>query len=155
MVDFCLRSKSQHQLAGDFTAPLFDSALESPQLPRRESAGHASLQSEEQFFAVGVGLFVEPLLDLRPDRFKRVHTSAIGSWPAASLSVCRPHFTIAPHSGKAGDEATQLRGRLSRFGVGDTDFKLRQRALRFSNFTQQSNRVQRRQRLPELFLALL
>jgi len=86
----------------------------------------------------------------------RAWSSDVGSCGlAASLSVLRRHFTVAPHSGKAGDEATQLRGRLSRFGVGDTDFKLRQRALRFSNFTQQSNRVQRRQRLPELFLALL
>ena len=34
--------------------------------PWRESAGHASLQTEEQFFGVGVGLFVEPLLNLRP-----------------------------------------------------------------------------------------
>ena len=144
----------KHQLAGDFTAPLFDSALESSQLPWRERAGHAFLQTEEQIFGIGVGLFVEPLLNLRPDCFKWVHTSAIGSWPAGSLAMCRTHFPIAPHGGKTGDEAAQLRGRLSRFGVDDTDFKLRQHSLRFSNFAQQSNRVQRRQRLPELFLAL-
>src|ERR1700688_4484678 len=88
-VHFCFKSKSHHQLAGDFTAPLFDSALESAQLPWRESADHAFLQTEEKLFSIGVRLFVEPLLNLRPDCFKWVHTSAISSWPAASLSMCR------------------------------------------------------------------
>jgi len=36
------------------------------------------------------------------------------------------HFTIEPNSGETGDEAAQLRARLSHFGVGDTDFQLRE-----------------------------
>ena len=152
---FCLRFKTKHQLACDFTAPLFDSSLESSQLPRRESAGHALLQTEEKIFCISVGPFVEPLLNLRPDGFKWVHTSTIGSWTAGSLAMCRTHFPIAPHGGKAGDEAAQLRGRLSHLGVDDTEFKLREPSLGFSDFAQQSHRVQCRQRLPELFLALV
>src|ERR1700677_11410 len=152
---FRLRFKTQHQLAGDCATPLFDSSLESSQLPWRESAGHAFLQTEEQLFGIGSGLFVEPPLNLGPDCFKWVLTSAISPWPAASLAMGRAHFTVAPHSGKTGDETTQLRGRWSRLGVGNTDFTLCEHSLCFSNFAQQPHRVQCRQRLLELFLALL
>jgi hypothetical protein len=63
-VHFCLGFKTEHQLAGDFTSPLFDPALECSQLPWRECAGHAFLQTVEQIFGIGVGLFIEPLLNL-------------------------------------------------------------------------------------------
>src|SRR5580700_7612528 len=106
---FRLRFKTHHQLAGDGATPLFDSSLESSQLPWRESAGHAFPQTEEQLFGIGVRLFVEPLLNLRPDGFKWVYTSAIGAWPVGPFAMCRTHFTIAPHRGKTGDETAQLR----------------------------------------------
>ena len=113
------------------------------------------LQPLEQRLGRRIGLLVEPLLNPRPDGFKWVHASAIASWPAGSLAMGRTHFTLAPHRRKTGDETTQLRGGASRFGVGDTNFQLRDHALCFSNFPQQSHRVQCRQRLPELFLALV
>ena len=78
--DFRFRLKTQHQFASDLTAPLFDSSLESAQLSGRERAGRAFLQTDEQLFGIGVGLFVEPQLNLRPGCFKWVHTSAIGPW---------------------------------------------------------------------------
>lgn len=104
---------------------------------------------------MGVRRFVEPLLNLWPDGFLWVYASAIGSWPGGCLAMCRTHLTIAPHSRKAGDETAQRRGGWSRFDVGDTDFKLRDHSLCFSNFAQQSHRIQCRQRLPELFLAFV
>ena len=73
-------------------------------MPWRENAGHAFLQAAEQFFGIGVGLFVEPLLNLQPDGFKWVRTSAICAWPTGPLAMCRTHFTIAPHGGKTGYE---------------------------------------------------
>src|SRR5215471_4696247 len=100
------------------------------------------LQPLEQRLGRRIGLLVEPLLNPRPDGFNWVLASAIASWPAGSLVMGRPHFTIAPHRRKTGDETAQLRGGASRFGVGDTDFQLREHALCFSNFPQQSHRVQ-------------
>ena len=122
-VHFCLRLKAEHQLAGDFTAPLFDSALECSQLPGRKCAGHPFLQPEEEIFGNGAGLFIEPLLNLWPDCFKGVHTRTISSWPVGSLAMCRTHFTIAPRSRKTGDETPQLRGGLGNFGSADADFQ--------------------------------
>jgi hypothetical protein len=43
---------------------------------------------------------------------------------------------------------------LSHLAVDDADFKLGEPSLGFSDFAQQSHRVQCRQRLPESFLAL-
>src|SRR5215471_14638491 len=100
------------------------------------------LQPLEQRLGRRIGLLVEPLLNPRPDGFNWVLASAIASWPAGSLVMGRPHFTIAPHRRKTGDETAQLRGGASRFGVGDTDFQLREHSLCFSNFPQQSHRVQ-------------
>src|SRR3981081_118041 len=105
----CLGFKAQHQPACDFTAPMFDPSLESSQLPWRESAGRGFLQTEEQIFGIGVGLFVEPLLNLWPDCFKWVRPSAPGSRSAGSLTMCRTHFAIAPHRRKTGDKAAQFR----------------------------------------------
>ena len=61
---FCLRFETKHQLACDFTAPLFDSSLESSQLARRKSVGHALLQAEEEIFCISVRPFVKPLLNI-------------------------------------------------------------------------------------------
>ena len=124
-VHFCFRLNPEHQPACDLTTPLLDPALESSQSSTWESPGHAFLQTKKQVFGIGVRLFVEPLLDLWPDRFKRVRASAPGSRSTGSLAMGRAHFAIAPHCRKAGYETAQVLAYWKSFGVSNTHFTVR------------------------------
>src|SRR5262249_31214834 len=98
--NFAFVTGAEHQPASNRRAPLPNPALQSPELPRGEWHRRLALQPLEQRLGRRIGLLVEPPLNPRPDGFNWVLASAIASWPAGSLVMGRPHFTIAPHRRK-------------------------------------------------------
>ena len=105
--------------------------------PGAKAPGIAFLQTEEQLFGIGIGLFVEPLLNLWPDCFKWVRASAPGSRSTGCscdvLDALR-HRATPSKDWPRNHSVPVSTGEVSTLAA--LHFTLRQHALGFSNATQ-------------------
>ena len=135
---------AKDQTPGNCGSPIFDPSLKSSILPGFKAVRHFCIESPKQVFGSRMRLFIQPLLQYRPDLFVRIGTCAprVRLGIGASLPIWSANLAVAPSGFEAPNEVIEFQNRWTRFGIGPR-LEPSYFFLGLSKLTQECQRIQR------------